>query len=81
MTRARRRISIGLAVAVALAAGWTLLRPDAVPVDVAPVVRGQLRVTVDEEGETRVRDRFTITAPTAGRLLRSELDAGDAVEP
>jgi HlyD family secretion protein len=81
VTRARRRISIGLAVAVALAAGWTLLRPDAVPVDVAPVVRGQLRVTVDEEGETRVRDRFTITAPTAGRLLRSELDAGDAVEP
>jgi len=81
VTRERRRISIGLATVVALAVGWTLLRPDPVPVNVAPVVRGQLRVTVDEEGETRVRDRFTITAPTAGRLLRSELDAGDAVEP
>ena len=81
MTRERRRISIGLAAGVALAVGWTLLRPDPVPVDVAPVVRGQLRVTVDEEGETRVRDRFTITAPTAGRLLRSEFDAGDTVEP
>ena len=81
MTKARRRISIGLAAGAVLAVGWTLLRPDPVPVDVAPVARGPLRVTVDEEGETRVRDRFTITAPTAGRLLRSELDAGDAVEP
>ena len=81
MTKTRRRISIGLAAGVALAAGWTLLRPAAVPVDVATVERGPLRVTVDEEGETRVRDRFTITAPTAGRLLRSELDAGDTVEP
>ena len=43
--------------------------------------RGALRVTVDEEGETRVRDRFTIAAPTAGRLLRIELDAGDSVGP
>ena len=81
MTRARRRLSIGAAAGVALAIGWVLFRPDPVPVDVAPVVRSELRVTVDEEGETRVRDRFTITAPTAGRLLRSELDAGDAVEP
>jgi HlyD family secretion protein len=44
------------------------------------VARAALRVTVDEEGETRVRDRFVITAPTAGRLLRGELDPGDPVE-
>jgi HlyD family secretion protein len=81
VTRARRRLAIGLGAGAALAVGWALLRPDPVPVDVAPVVRSPLRVTVDEEGETRVRDRFTITAPTAGRLLRSELDAGDAAEP
>jgi len=81
VTKARRRISIGLATGAALAVGWALLRPESVPVDVAPVVRSPLRVTVDEEGETRVRDRFMITAPTAGRLLRSELDAGDVVEP
>ena len=81
MTRVRRRLSIATGAGVALAIAWVLFRPDPVPVDVAPVVRGALRVTVDEEGETRVRDRFTITAPTAGRLLRSELDAGDAVQP
>jgi HlyD family secretion protein len=81
VTQTRRRLSIGVAAVVALALGWALLRPDPVPVDIAPVGRSPLRVTIDEEGETRVRDRFTITAPTAGRLLRSELDAGDAVDP
>jgi HlyD family secretion protein len=35
---------------------------------------------VDEEGETRVRQRFVVAAPAAGRLLRIELDEGDAVE-
>jgi HlyD family secretion protein len=81
VTRTRRRLWVAALAAGVLAAAWLLFRPDPVPVDVAPVVRAELRVTVDEEGETRVRDRFTITAPTAGRLLRSELDAGDAVEP
>jgi HlyD family secretion protein len=57
-----------------------LLRPRPVRVDVAAVRRGVLQVTVDEEGHTRVRDRFLITAPIAGRLARLTLDAGDPVE-
>ena len=40
---------------------------------------GALQVTVDEEGATRVRDRFVIAAPIAGRVARIALDAGDAV--
>ena len=39
--------------------------------------RGPLLVTVDEEGETRVRDRFVVSAPVAGRVLRIELEPGD----
>lgn len=62
-------------IAVALA-----LRPAPVEVDVAPVVRGRLAVTLDEEGETRVRDRYVVSAPVAGRLLRVELEPGDPVE-
>jgi HlyD family secretion protein len=50
-----------------------------VAVDVAAVSRGPLVVTVDEEGRTRVRDRFVVTAPVAGRVLRIELDPGDRV--
>jgi HlyD family secretion protein len=36
-------------------------------------------VSVDEEGRTRVRDRFVVSAPVAGRVLRIELEPGDSV--
>ena len=38
-----------------------------------------MRVTLVEEGETRVRDRFIVSAPVAGRVLRIELDPGQSV--
>jgi HlyD family secretion protein len=55
------------------------LWPETVPADTAVVARGLLQVTVDEEGETRVRERFVVSAPVAGRVLRIELEAGDRV--
>ncbi len=55
-------------------------RPTPIPVDLGTVQRGTLRVTVNAEGKTRVRDRFTIAAPVAGRLARINLDPGDAVQ-
>ena len=56
-----------------------VLWPTAVQVDVAAVSTGPLVVTVDEEGVTRVRDRFVVSAPVAGRVLRIELEPGDCV--
>jgi HlyD family secretion protein len=44
------------------------------------VVRAPLSVTVEEEGITRVKDRFVISAPVAGYLQRITLDVGDAVQ-
>ena len=44
------------------------------------VARGPLVVTVDEEGVTRVRDRFVVSAPVSGRVLRIELEPGDRVK-
>jgi HlyD family secretion protein len=68
------------ATPVALVAGFVLaLRPNPFPVDVATVGRGPLRVTLDEEGETRVRDRFVVSAPFTGRILRIELEPGEPV--
>jgi HlyD family secretion protein len=55
------------------------LWPEAVEVDVTRVTRGPMQVTIDEEGETRVRDRFVVSAPVAGRLQRIELEPGDRV--
>lgn len=65
-------------VAAALVLVLVFRRPP-LPVETAAADRGPLVVTVDEEGETRVRDRFVVAAPTAGRVLRIALDPGDAL--
>ena len=46
---------------------WSF-RPQPVPVDFATVSRGTLRVTIDEDGMTRVRERYVVSAPVAGRM-------------
>jgi HlyD family secretion protein len=53
--------------------------PKPVPVDLVKVSRGLLRVTVEEEGKTRVKDRFVLSAPVAGFMRRIKLDVGDPV--
>ncbi len=53
------------------------LLPSAISVETAKVGRGPLRVTIDEEGEARAHDRYTVAAPVAGRLARVELHDGD----
>lgn len=75
------RAKIGmLATAVIVAAGIAFgLMPRAVPVDLAEVTRAPLAVTVEEEGKTRVMERYQVTAPVAGYARRSGLNAGDAV--
>lgn len=60
-------------------------RPQPVDVDVAEVSQGAMRVTVQDEGRTRVRDEYVVSAPVGGRLLRigykagAEMQAGDTV--
>jgi len=71
------RILIGFVAFAALLAVAVWPRPTIV--DVATATRGPLVVTVDEEGVTRVRERFIVSSPVAGRVLRIELDPGDAV--
>jgi HlyD family secretion protein len=48
-------------------------------VDLATVERGPLQVSVSDDGETRVRDMFVVSAPLAGHMRRIELEAGDSV--
>ena len=76
----RSQLVLGALAAAALALAWLVLRPAPQRVDVARATLGPLQVTVDEEGETRVRERFVVAAPTTGRLLRMALDEGDRVE-
>ena len=74
----RRAVQIAVAAVVA-AALFAVLRPAPLAVDVGEVRRGPLRVTVDEEGRTRVRYRYVVAAPVDGRLLRISLEEGDGV--
>lgn len=75
--RARLGILLsGLVLAAALVWGF-LPRP--VAVEPASVSRGPLTVTVEEEGRTRVKERYLISAPVSGYLRRIELEAGDAI--
>lgn len=80
MRTAGKRLAIWgtLATLLAIALSYAL-RPQPVPVDIAIVQIGPLRVTVDEEGETRVREVYTLHAPLRGQLQRITAEAGDRV--
>jgi HlyD family secretion protein len=73
-----RRVLISAAVIAGLLA--LALWPRAVAVEIGTVMRGALVVTVDDEGMTRVRDRFVVSSPVGGRVLRIELEPGDTVK-
>ena len=74
----RTLVTVALAIAVA-AALFIALRPRPVSVDIGTVEAGPMRVAVEEEGKTRVRNVYTISAPVAGQLLRIALEPGDEV--
>ena len=75
-----RKAAWALAGLVAIGVlAWAFM-PQPVEVEVASVTRGPFRKTIDEDGKTRVRERYVVSAPLAGRLLRVELKPGAAVE-
>lgn len=76
----RKTILTG-ALGALLAAGllaWAFF-PRPVEVEVAAVTEGPFESTIDEEGRTRLRDRYVVSAAVAGRLARVGLQPGDAV--
>jgi HlyD family secretion protein len=64
-----------LLVAIIVAGLW----PQPMPVETTQVVLGPLRSSVNEEGKTRIKHRFVVSAPVAGQLRRLTLKAGDEV--
>jgi HlyD family secretion protein len=65
-------------LAIAAGLGYAFL-PAPVEVDLVKVERGTVRVTVDEDGKTRIREKYVVSAPLNGRILRISLDPGDKV--
>jgi HlyD family secretion protein len=72
-----KRLIAGVLVVIGIvaAAMW----PSSLEVGVTQVMRGPMQVTIDEDGVTRIRERFAVSAPVSGRLQRVELEPGDPV--
>jgi len=70
--------ALSLVAAVGLLA-WSVM-PRPIPVETATVTTGRFVATVDEDGKTRIRERYVMAAPLAGRLTRVSLKVGDRVD-
>ena len=74
----KRAAMAATAIIVVAGFAWALREKPAL-VDVATVVETPMHVAVREEGVTRVRDIYTVSAPIAGHLTRTVLEEGDSV--
>lgn len=77
--RTKTWISAALGAAVLGILGWLLFSPDPIPVELTTVAQGPLQVSVDNQGQVRVHDKYMVAAPVAAELERIEVHDGDAV--
>ena len=78
--RTRNKLALGVAAAALAALAIWALQPQPVTVETAKVTRGPFEQTVSDDGKTRVRDRYVVSAPLSGRVDRIQLKAGDPVK-
>lgn len=79
MNRHVRRALVATTVLLAAGGAFLAFRPRPVLVETEQVTRGRFEAVVEEDGRTRVRDRYVVSAPVAGRVLRLGVRPGDAV--
>lgn len=76
---ARRWLYAGVAGAgLAAALGWAFA-PRPIQVEAAAVTAGHFETAIEEDGKTRLRDQYLVSAPLAGLLGRIALREGDQV--
>jgi HlyD family secretion protein len=80
--RAPLRRAVLIVVIAAIVGGGLVYGfwPQPLAVDLATIERGSIQVTVDGEGQARVRNVYVVSAPLAGRITRVSLKPGDEVE-
>ncbi|MGE5625086.1 MAG: efflux RND transporter periplasmic adaptor subunit [Bacillota bacterium] len=74
-----RRLALAASALLVVAAIVYAYLPRAVQVSVTAASHGPMDVSVEEEGRTRVRERYIVTAPVAAYAPRLELHVGDPV--
>jgi HlyD family secretion protein len=77
----KRQLIYAALIVIVVAVTIVSLMPERVPVETRRVEQGPMAVTIEARGETRVRDRFVVTAPVSGRVGRIDLREGAQVEP
>lgn len=80
MHKTRTWIIGGIALAATAALLVWAFAPRPLQVELATASVGRFEITIDEDGKTRVHDRYVVSAPLAGRLSRIALHEGDAIE-
>ena len=78
--KTKRRWLPYVIVAVVIALVVLGLRPQSSPVETALASTGPMRATVSEEGKTRIRQRYVVSAPVSGQLRRIPFKPGAVVE-
>ncbi len=74
-----RKWLIGIGIVFFVILVWLIFRQTPVAVETGVVRRGEMLVTIDSEGKTRVREKFVVTAPVAGKMARVNIHQGDTV--
>jgi HlyD family secretion protein len=74
-----KRIFVMAALAGIVGGFIWLMWPQPIQVDVAKAVLGRMQLTVDEEGISRIKEVYTVSAPVAGKVARSPREVGDHV--
>jgi len=72
-------IIVAIAILIILLLVWGF-QPQPIPVETVTVKRGPLAITIEEEGRSRVIDRYIISAPVDGVACRLHLKVGNDVE-
>jgi HlyD family secretion protein len=78
--RLRNRWHYALAIVALVALVFFVVIPQPVSVEIAVIDRGTVRETVVDEGRTRMREVYVVSAPVAGRVLRVAVEPGDQVQ-
>jgi len=74
----QHRIGFGVAAIILIGLAYAF-RPEAVLVNVAEVDRGRVEIGITDDGVTRIRDVYQVSAPVTGRITRIEIEPGDEV--
>ena len=78
MNRKTFFITAGAGIALLALLAWAFA-PRPIEVEVTAASLGSFETSIDEDARTRLHDRFSVSAPLAGRLRRIVLREGDPV--